>query len=446
MADLPHEDRSGELHPAILLVDMDSFFASVEVRDDPTLRGKAVLVGGDGGRGVVASCTYEARKFGIHSAMPMVTAKRLCPDAIVLPGKISRYAEVSRELKEILLDHSPLVEPLGLDEAFVDVTGATSLLGSPLTIARSIERRIHDDLRLNCGIGVGPSKLVAKLASRDAKPTINAGKIKPGPGVFVVLQDEVREYLNQFPVRALYGVGPATAKTLGRLGIEHVKELAEMAPDVLAIHVGHHHAATLIGLARGEDPRVVLADVASKSIGHEETYATDIVVREELEGRLRRLSLSVANALRSADRRGRTISIKVKYSDFSMVSRAHTMVSGIDDPEAILAVGTALLGTLEIDQGVRLLGVSTSNLEDSSTPVQLQLDVGSNSTEDLKAQAAWLQLERATLDDAVDEIRARFGHNILGAASMLERTGLVIPEQRSQPFGPPAVDSDSEES
>jgi DNA polymerase-4 len=255
MAERHRADRSAELDPAILLVDMDSFFASVEVRDDPSLRGKPVLVGGDGGRGVVASCTYEARRFGIRSAMPMSTAKRLCPDAVVLGGRMDRYAQVSRQLREILLDHSPLVEPLGLDEAFVDVTGAVHLLGTPLEIARSIESRVREDLRLRCGIGVGPSKLIAKLASRDAKPSIIDGRVIEGPGVFVVLRDEVQDYLDQFPVRALYGVGPATAKTLARLGIERVSELARLDPDVLTNHVGHHYAHTLIGLARGAPGR-----------------------------------------------------------------------------------------------------------------------------------------------------------------------------------------------
>lgn len=415
---------------------MDSFFASVEVRDNPELRGKAVLVGGDGGRGVVASCTYEARRFGIHSAMPMATAKRLCPQAIILPGHMDRYGAVSKELKGILLDHSPLVEPLGLDEAFVDVTGAVHLLGSPYEIARSIQLRIQNELALRCGIGVGPSKLIAKLASRDAKPTIVDGVVEEGPGVFVVLEEHVREYLDQFPVRALYGVGPATAKALARLGIERVSELARLDPAILVHHVGHHYAYTLIGLARGEDPRPVVANVASKSIGNEETYASDETDRSILEQRLRHLAVAVSSALRQSNQRSRTVTIKVKYADFKAVTRSHTMVSGIDDHVALHAVGSALLATLSIEQGVRLLGISTSNLEDSSTPVQLQLQVEEEGTQDLKAQAERIQLDRATLDDAVEEIRERFGRHALGSAAMLSGQGITVPRQRMRPFGP----------
>jgi DNA polymerase-4 len=436
MAERHRADRSAELDPAILLVDMDSFFASVEVRDDPSLRGKPVLVGGDGGRGVVASCTYEARRFGIRSAMPMSTAKRLCPDAVVLGGRMDRYAQVSRQLREILLDHSPLVEPLGLDEAFVDVTGAVHLLGTPLEIARSIESRVREDLRLRCGIGVGPSKLIAKLASRDAKPSIIDGRVIEGPGVFVVLRDEVQDYLDQFPVRALYGVGPATAKTLARLGIERVSELARLDPDVLTNHVGHHYAHTLIGLARGEDPRPVVANLASKSIGNEETFSSDVTDRALLEQRLRNQAVAVSSALRGAQRRGRTVTVKVKYADFKLVTRSHTMVSGIDDHVAILAVGKALLATLSVEQGVRLLGISASNLEDASTPVQLQLTMDDGAPEDLKVQAERIQLDRASLDDAVDEIRSRFGRHALGSASMLDRGEITVPTQRMAPFGP----------
>jgi DNA polymerase IV len=428
-------DRSGELDPAILLVDMDSFFASVEVRDDPSLRGKPVVVGGDGGRGVVASCTYEARKFGVRSAMPMATAKRLCPDAVVLPGRMGVYAAISRELKAILVDHSPLVEPLGLDEAFVDVTGSKNLLGTPYEIAHSIRRRIAEELHLNCGIGVGPSKSIAKLASRDAKPKIANGRIEPGPGVYVVLDDEVRSYLDRFNVRALYGVGPATAKTLANLGIERVSELAAMEPEILSRHVGHAHAHSLIALARGEDPRPVVADQASKSIGNEETYAADISERSELEGRLRHLAVGISGALRTQDRRARTITVKVKFADFRQVTRSHTLVAGIDDHVAIESVATALLGSLDVEEGVRLLGISTSNLESSDVPVQLQLVVD-DELDDPGARAAILQFERAALDDAVDEIRARFGRHVVGTASMLDKGAINVPTQRTAPFGP----------
>ena len=183
MSSIPEQsgpDRSGELDPAILLVDMDSFFASVEVRDDPSLAGRPVLVGGDGQRGVVASCTYEARRFGIHSAMPMATAKRLCPQAIVLPGNMAKYVAVSRQIHEIFHDTTPIVEPLGLDEAFLDVTGARVLLGTPLEMAKAIRTRIDGELALGSAVGIGPSKLIAKLACREAKPRVGPDGVTEG--------------------------------------------------------------------------------------------------------------------------------------------------------------------------------------------------------------------------------------------------------------------------
>ena len=434
----PAHDRSGELDPAILLVDMDSFFASVEVRDDPSLAGKPILVGGDGLRGVVASCTYEARRYGIHSAMPMVTAKRMCPQAIVLPGNMSKYLAVSRQIHEIFRDTTPIVEPLGLDEAFLDVTGAKSLLGTPLEMAAGIRARIADELELGSSVGVGDSKLIAKLACREAKPRIGPQGISPGAGTCVILPEDVAIFLDPLPVSALFGVGPSTAKTLSRLGIERVSELAALDPEVLVNHLGGAHAHALVGLARGEDPRPVVADAVSKSIGHEETFAVDVEDREVLDERLRRHAVSVAGALRSADRRGRTITVKVKLADFTLRTRSHTMLSGLDDHVAIFTVARSLLASLDVSMGVRLLGLSASGLEDASVPVQLTLGMegGDDVSAAAGASAESLQQDRAALEDAIVEIRSRFGRTALGSAAMLRSTGLEVPAQRQAPFGP----------
>ena len=432
-------DRSAELDPAILLVDMNSFFASVEVRDDPSLKGLPVLVGGDGQRGVVASCTYEARRFGIHSAMPMVTAKRHCPDAIVLPGNMARYAAVSRQLHAIFRDVTPVVEPLGLDEAFLDVTGAIGLLGSPLEIARSIRRRVIEELDLDCSVGVGSSKLVAKLASREAKPQILDNGIGEGDGVCVILPEDVRAFLEPLPVSALFGVGPATTKTLHKLGIERVEDLAALDAEVLVGHLGTSHAHALVGLARGEDPRPVVADLASKSIGHEETFPEDVNELEILEGRLRRQAVAVASALREAGRRGRTVTVKLKMADFTTRSRSHTMISGLDDHVALFTVARSLLGSMDISAGVRLLGVTASNLEDTDVPVQLRLGVEEPEAESQQVAAAHaesLQLDRVALEDTIVEIRAKFGRSALGSAAMLRQDGIRVPAQRDVPFGP----------
>jgi len=431
-------DRSGNLDPAILLIDMDSFFASVEVRDDPSLRGLPVLVGGDGRRGVVASCSYEARRFGIHSAMPMATAKRLCPDAVIVPGDIPRYAAVSRQIHAIFRDVTPLVEPLAFDEAFLDVTGARGLFGTPKEMGTAIRSRIAEDLELGCAVGVGNSKMIAKLASKEAKPQISSTGVHAGRGVVVIMPDEVRAFLDQLEVRSLFGVGPATARTLERLGIDRVADLARTDPSLLVRHLGRSHAYGLVALARGEDDRPVVADQESKSIGHEETFAEDVTELAILESRLRRQAAAVAGALHEAKRRGRTITVKLKDPEFAIKSRSHTMISGLDDHAAIFAVARALLSSMDISQGVRLLGVTASNLETSDQPVQLQLGVDEVTEVDVDgvAEAERLQIDRASLEDAILEIRGRFGRSALGSASMLGLDGVVVPVQREVPFGP----------
>ncbi len=439
MADtLPGLDRSAALRPAILLVDMDSFFASVEVRADPSLRGLPVLVGGSARRGVVASCSYEARRFGIHSAMPMVTALRLCPAAVVLPGDLSTYAQVSRQIHRIFRDVTPLVEPLALDEAFLDVTGAVGLLGTPRQIALDLRATINAELALDCAVGVGPSKTVAKLASKRAKPSIIDGQVVPGPGVVVIMPDEVRAFLDELDVRALFGVGPATATTLERLGIERVAELARFDPELLVRHLGRTQAYGLVALARGEDDRPVVPDQVSKSMGHEETFAEDVADVGVLEQRLRRQAVAVSGALHDAGRRGRTISVKAKDAAFKVRTRSHTLRLAIDDHVAIFEVARALLDDHDVSEGIRLLGLSVSNLEDATEPIQLLLDVGDDDEPDVRAEQ--LQQERAALEEAIDEIRARFGRHALGAASSLEREGLRVPSQRDVPFGPRAED------
>jgi DNA polymerase-4 len=435
-------DRSSSLHPAILLVDMDSFFASVEVRADPSLRGRPVLVGGSAKRGVVASCSYEARRFGVHSAMAMVTAMRLCPDAVVLDVDMAAYAQVSRQIHRIFRDVTPLVEPLALDEAFLDVTGAIGLIGSPRAIAHLVRARIQEELELDCAVGVGPSKLVAKLASKRAKPTIVDGSVTPGEGVVVIMPDEVRPFLDELDVRALFGVGPATAKSLERLGIERVSELARMDPELLVRHLGRAQAHGLVALARGEDDRAVVPDQVAKSIGHEETFAEDVSDIEILVGRLRRQAVAVSGALHEAGRRGRTVSVKAKDAQFRTRTRSHTLGLGIDDHVAIFTVATALLEDIDVFDGIRLLGLSISNLEDATEPVQLRLDVDGGE-DNPEAQAEQLQQGREALEEAVDEIRARFGRHVLGTASALGRQGLKVPAQRDAPYGPASSDQGS---
>ncbi len=437
-------DRSGELSPAVLHVDMDAFFAAVELLDRPELVGRPVIVGGTGQRGVVAACTYEARAFGVHSAMPSVRARQLCPDAVFLDGRHSRYSEVSRQIHAIFKKATPVIEPLGLDEAFLDVSGATRLLGSPRRIAEDLRRRIAGELSLDCSVGVGRSKLVAKLASRAAKPVPTRERVEPGPGVVVVLAEEELGFLHPMSVRALWGVGPATGRRLQALGIRTVGELARLPEGVLVHQFGRVLGQQLAELAHGVDVRPVVADRPAKSIGHEETFRHDVYEPVALRHHVLRMSDAVAEALRGEALAGRTVTVKVRFADFETITRGHTVPFAIDAPRAIDAVAGALLETVELRAGVRLLGVSVSNLSHKGTPRQLAFDVASGDGEsEASARAVELQTSSEELAGVVSAIRARFGRQAMGVASMLSERGLAVAQQHQAQWGPGVVDQAS---
>ena len=359
--------------PCILHVDMDSFYAAVEQLDDPTLAGKPVVVGGSGPRGVVASCSYEARAFGVRSAMPSVRARRLCPDAVFVPPHFERYREVSGRLREILLSRTPLVEPLGLDEAYLDVEGARRLLGPPRRIADGLRSQVHEDLSLWCSIGVGRTKQIAKLASRAAKPVASRRGVRPGPGVVVVLPAEEQDFLWPMPIEALWGVGPATAKRLRELGIATVEDLAKVPEEVVLRRLGAAHGRQLAQLARGVDHRPVEPEQQSKSIGHEETFASDLVGTDVLRPHVRRMAESVGTHLRSANLRARTVTLKVRFDDFSTVTRSRTLPTAVDAGRTIGDVSEQLVTETPLRGPVRLLGVSASNLTEERLAEQLSL-------------------------------------------------------------------------
>jgi len=413
---------------------MDAFFASVEVLDDPSLAGKPVIVGGAGARGVVASCTYEARAYGVHSAMPSVRARQLCPEAIFLSGRHGRYAEVSAELHKVLADITPMVEPIGLDEAFVDVAGAVRLLGPPAQIAHGLRRRVRDQLHLDCAVGIGRSKMIAKLASRAAKPRASRAGLEPGPGVFLVEPADELAFLHGHVVEALWGVGPATAQRLHDLGVRTVGDLAALPVDTVVRRLGKASGSHLAALARGEDPDPVNPNRPNKSIGHEETFSQDLVDPHELERHVLRMADSVATMLRGAASAARTITVKIKFKDLSLVSRSHTMERPIATGGAIGQVAAALLAGVDPGEGIRLLGVSASGLAAGGVD-QLSFDLGDGLHVDNESATAREQSwQEATA--AIDAIRGRFGRSAVGTASMVTEEGVQVPARRDAPWGP----------
>ena len=376
----------------ILHVDMDEFFAAVEKRDNPSLRGECLLIGGDpGARGVVSTASYEAREFGCHSAMPMVTAIRLCPHAIVLPVRGRRYAEVSGRVFEILQRFTPLVEPLSIDEAFLDVTGCGRLFGPPREIARAIRRDIRSELSLTASVGVAPNKFLAKLASDLDKPD----------GLTVIDEANISEVLDPLPIRRLWGVGPAGAKQFARMGIRTIGQLARADAEAIRKHFGQV-GEQFHRLARGIDDRTVTPDHRAKSIGQERTFAADVGRIDELRRVLLGQVEQVAWRLRRHSLRGRTITVKLRYGDFSTLTRSATLAEATDGTEEIWQAAERLLTAWSRRRRgpLRLLGVSVSQLAGAGGG-QLRL------FDDPR------RARRRRLDRAMDGIVERFGRGAI---------------------------------
>ncbi len=416
---------------------MDAFYAAVEVLADPSLAGKPVIVGGAGARGVVASCSYEARSFGIRSAMPSVQARRLCPQAVFVPGRHELYQEHSRRIHAVFEAFTPLVEGIALDEAFLDVTGARRLWGSGPEIGRAVRRRVRDETGLWCSVGVAPSKFLAKLASEAAKPRAGPPGSPPAPGLGVkeVAPGEELAFLHPLPVGALWGVGPATRKRLDRFGIRTVGELAALPLATVTGSLGVAHGRHLHALAWARDDRPVEPERAVKSVGHEETYAADHHDPATLRQEAVRLSDAVANRLREAGLAGRTVTVKVRFADFQTITRSRTAPAAVHAGAAVARMATELLATVDPSPGVRLLGVSVSNLgpgprsEGRSGPgptEQLQFGAGAGQERDREPAVA----------KAVDEVRRRFGDAAVGPATLLRADGLAVKRRGDQQWGP----------
>jgi DNA polymerase-4 len=408
--------------PTILHVDMDAFFVSVELLDRPELRGLPVIVGGSGARGVVAAASYEARAHGVFSAMPSVRARRLCPTAVFLDGRHARYAEVSAQVMARFRACTPLVEPISLDEAFLDVSGARRRRGPAPVIAAELRLQIRDELGLTCSVGVAPSKFVAKLASEAAKPVVAPTSPRPGLGVKVVRADQVLGFLHPLPVQALWGVGPATLARLQRLGIATVGDLARLPVEALVSTLGNASGRHLHDLANGIDERAVEPDRRPKSISHEETFAVDRHDRPGLERELVRFADAVAARLREQGLAGRTVNLKVRFGDFRTITRSSTLSAAADSAQDLVPVARGLLGGVEVHAGVRLLGLGVSGLIERPAH-QLTFD-------DVD-RGSWRDVDRT-----VDRIRSRFGAAAIGPAAITGAGGVRVKRRGDQQWGP----------
>lgn len=384
----------------ILHVDMDAFYAGVELRDDPSLLGKPVVVGGSPkGRGVIAAASYEARKFGIHSAMPASQAIRLCPNAIFIRPRMEHYAAVSKKIREIFFRFSSLVEPLSLDEAFIDVTGSERLFGDGPTIGRTIQKTISDELNLVASVGVAPNKYLAKVASDLDKPN----------GFVVVDPDDVDAFLSPLSIARVWGVGPQTAKKFKSFGVETIGQLRRLPRDTLNRAFGLN-AEHFWRLARGLDTREVVPDRIAKTVSHETTFSTDIRDQTALLAWMLELTDQVGRRLRRHAIFGKTVQIKVRYSDFHTITRAKTLSVPTHTTRDLWAAAESMLKTVceENDRPVRLLGMGVSNLTNNEKKQQSLFDQEE-------------QLKSNRIDVTADSIRDRFGNKAVSRASSLEQ-------------------------
>ena len=392
---------------------MDMFYVAVELRRHPELIGKPVVVGGDGARGVVAAASYEARRFGVFSAMSSAQARRRCPQAIFLPGDQKLYSEVSAQVFDIFFEYTPLVEGLSLDEAFLDVTGAMRLFGNGVEIADDIRRHVRQEIQLECSVGVAPSKFIAKLASKAAKPRPTADSVESGAGVVEVRPGDELAFLHPLNVSALWGVGPATLIKLQRLGIATVADLAAFELRTLQTMIGQAHGEHLHELAHGRDDRAVIASSESKSIGHEETFTDDVYSRHDIHVHLVRLTDAVARRCRAEGLSPRTCTLKIKFGDFRMITRSRTSPVPLSSAPAMLRLIESALDEIDLQPGVRLVGISARNFSEPADQPSL-FDDGVHSDQAADLDAVWRD---ATL--AIDEIRERFGSQAIRPASTL---------------------------
>jgi len=380
----------------ILHVDMDAFYASVEERDDPKLKGKAVVVG-VGKRGVVSAANYEARRFGIRAAMPIYKAKALAPHAVFIAPNMARYAEVSEQVMAIFRDVTPHVEPISLDEAFLDVTGARRLLGSGIEIADQIRKRVEKDLGITCSVGIAHNKFIAKIASGHCKPN----------GVLEVDPDKMLEFLHPLAANEIWGVGPKTNELLEKMGLFTIADIANTPRSTLIRVLGQASGASLYELAWGRDYRDVITEHAEKSISASQTFDVDLYQPEEILKEFLRLTEKSADRMRAKGLATNTISIKVRFADFKTISRSKTLDLPTTGTQEIFEVAKSLYLGLELDRVlVRLVGVSLDSLVENDDVTQMVLG---------ERTSSWQQADRA-----IDRVKAKFGRSSLRPARLVD--------------------------
>lgn len=388
----------------ILHVDLDAFFASVEQLADPKIAGRPVVVGGLGPRGVVAAASYEAREFGIFSAMPMAVARRRCPDAIFLAPRLDAYGDASRAVMAIMGQFTPLVEPISLDEAYLDVSGSTRLLGAPLAIGAELRERIKAETGLVASVGGGSTKSVAKIASGAAKPN----------GMLIINPQDERAFLDPLDISVLWGVGAKAKAQLNQVGVQTIADLAALSESTLIAMFGNAQGQSLLSMARNDDQRFVEPERRARSIGHEKTFDTDLADVAELKIEILKLSAMVAARLRSAGVLAKAVTLKARDGDFVTISRTRTPNLSTDTTAEVTAIAVALFEEMDVPSGgLRLIGVSAQLANGEIEGEQLTLLPG-----DLQGSTrptSGRELSRA-LDQAGDEVRRRFGPNALGTA------------------------------
>ena len=383
----------------ILHLDMDAFFASVEQLDRPELRGQCVIVGGSSPRGVVTTASYEARRFGVRSAMPMFEARRRCPDGIIVPGRMHRYKEISRRVMACLVDFSPLVEKVSIDEAYVDISGCRRLHGTPAEIGAALKKAVRDEVQLTCSVGIAPVRFLAKIASDLRKPD----------GMTIIPAAEVLHFIDRLPVQKVPGVGPKALKKLQAMGIGTLGQVRRHRTTVLTRHLGKF-GHRLMALAHGADDTPVTPSSQAKSFSSETTLAHDLSDRSQLLRHLLHQSEDVGRQLRRHGAKARTVTIKIKYDDFRQITRSSTLPQPFQASAVLYTQAARLLDAKLLRQKVRLIGVGASNLVDAQTPTQIDLFESQPTN-----GRAWDRIDRA-----VDAINVKFGRGIVSKANLID--------------------------